>query len=198
MRAPDGISQIAMKDSNLTPVLVLRGYFYSYLVINLVLSVSLLALFKTDQKLICEYSDSTFFVMRNIRYLVPSIWTKISLYETFRQKPVDVCFLFGMYDAIIIISIVVSMLCSMIVIRQKTNLNVDKLKHIAIFTVIAVGGLCIGGVNEIRIGIVQLTYDRNGIFIIKETFYYMLIAGLIGNLIGNAVIIVDRMRHNKK
>jgi hypothetical protein len=77
-------------------------------------------------------------------------------------------------------------------------METDKAIHIAIFVFISLDGIFFGSVNQTRIGLIELHYGNDGIFILIETFYYTLIGGLVADVMCNMTLgiakILDGLR----
>ena len=182
----------------LTPIRVLRGYFYVYLILNLALSLAIGTVFKSDHQYLCKQPYPTFELFRVLCYFVPSIKAKIIAYESFAEHPVDLCFLKFMYVAIILTSLSVALLSIIPFLNKFRTMETDKAIHIAIFVFISLGGIFFGSVNQTRIGLIELHYGNDGIFILIETFYYTLIGGLVADVMCNVTLgiakILDGLR----
>jgi len=184
---------MANKSITSTPSTVLRGYFYAYILICLILTIAEVVTFNLWQNHLCGYGEFALAFLELLRYAAPSVWTKIALYKTFTVQPVNVCFLYFMYDVIIVVSIAVLSVCVIVLMKRRHSLRNDKFIHVAIFAYIAVTALYVGSVNQTRIGVIQLNYGVDGIFIPTEVLYYTLAAGLVGDLIVNAIMFVERL-----
>jgi len=183
---------------DLTPARVLRRYFYLYLIFNLILSLAIVVVFKYDHQNVCKSSLSKIDLFNSIVYFVPSIGSKIVSYESFAEHPVDLCFLKLMYVAIIIASILVTILSVVPLTKAFRTMENDKATHIAIFAFIVLGGMLFGSVNQTRIGLIEIHYGDDGIFIVIEAFYYTLIGGLIADIMCNIILGLEKILNMRR
>ena len=93
------------------------------------------------------------------------------MYNSFDDHPIDLCFLRMMYLTITTICVGCSAAYTVYMISKIDLLGNDRARYIPIFTFILLG-LYFGYVDKNRIGLIDLYYGRDALFIPIEVVFY--------------------------
>ena len=137
-----------------------------------------LLIFRLAPDKLCANSAVTINNFEYYRYVIPSIWKKMAIYNSFDYNPVSFCFLQTMYLTITAICVGWWGICVIFIIGKIDLLSNDRLLYIIIFMFLALG-LCFGSVDKRRIGLMDIYYGPDGLFIPKEVFFYSFVLMIV-------------------
>jgi hypothetical protein len=125
-----------------------------------------------------------------IKLLLPAAAQKIRQYAMFKAREVHECFLVQFYFVYAVIGYTYALSASVLSYYSSYCLNADKLKLIVISSLLSAVGILYGSVAEDPLGLVPLTLDGRGNFILREGVYFPSVFFFLAIVLINLMVVM--------